>query len=121
MAVIVLPSASRTTEQNVGVSSVRGHDHAHGVAFLIDVTDLEAGTPSITPVIEFIDPASGKKFTILSGAAIATVTSVVLRISPDLVAAANLIASDLVPELMNVRIAVADAQPCTYSIGMVHA
>ena len=121
MADIVLPSASRTTDQTVGVSAIAHGNHARSVAFIIDITDLEAGTPSITVSIRFIDPASGKTFNILTSAALGAVASTVLRVTPYLNAVANLTAQDMVPEVLEVFVNHADAQPITYSIGLVHA
>ena len=40
-----------------------------GVVVVIDVTAINA-TPSVTPTIQGVDPVSGKKYTLLTGAAI---------------------------------------------------
>lgn len=120
MADILLASASRTADQTVAASAVKGGRHSTAVAVVVDITDLEAGTPSLTVTIQGIDPASGKNVTLLQSAALSSVATTVLRVGQDLTAAANLTANDLVPEVVEVFVDHADAQPITYSVGMLH-
>lgn len=120
MSGTVIAPGSYTADQTVGVSSVSGHGQPEVVAFFIDITDLQADTPSITVSIGMIDIASGKTINILTSALLSTVASTILRIGPELGGSANLVAQDIVPENMEVFVDHTDAKPITYSIGLIH-
>jgi hypothetical protein len=120
MSDILLASASRTTDQVVAASAIKGGRHSTAVAVVVDITSLEAGTPSLTVTIRGVDPASGKGIALLQSAALSTVSTTVLRVGQDLTAAANLTANDLVPENIQVLVDHTDSQPITYSVGMLH-
>jgi hypothetical protein len=111
-SVIVLASAARTTLQNVPIDNNGG---AKYMDLVIDITAYTAG--SLTVTVQGVDPASGKKYTILASAALAAVATTVLRIGPALTAAANVAANYSLPAQLNVSVAVGDATSITYSIG----
>jgi hypothetical protein len=92
-------------------------DEVTGIQVIIDTTAV-AATPSVVPTIDGFDPLSGKWYNILTGAAIATVSTVVLRIHPDLVAVANLTAADFLPKKYRVVMTHGDADSITYTVGV---
>lgn len=111
-----LISAQRTTQQDVFVTNV---DNVRGIRVVLDVTNLHSVTPVLTVSIAEFDDASGKYITLLTGGAVATVSTNVYSIHPDLTASANLIAKDIIHRgKIRIRVAVADADACTYSLGI---
>jgi len=113
-ATTLLPSAART-------ASVTGDDQINlghrGLHLVIDVT-AAADTPSVVFTIQGKDRASGKYYTILASAAITATGTTVLRVYPDLTAAANLVVNDVLPECWRVIATAADADSLTYSVGV---
>lgn len=94
---------------------------ARGLFVIIDVT-VNAGTAGSVQVnINFKDPASGKYILLLASATLSAVATIVLRISPELTASANLIAKDLIPETLQIVATGGNGGPITYSVGMVQA
>src|SRR5687767_3759143 len=84
----VLPSAARTATPDT-----QEFELPSGVKFLhlvIDATAVTA-TPALTVTISGVDRVSGKTYTLLASAAIATVSTIVLKVGPGLTAAANLV------------------------------
>lgn len=110
---VVLESAERTAT----VSTVMTTPCASGV-FIINVTAASA-TPSVVFTIAGVDPASDTAYTILESAAITGAGTTVLRVGPDLTAAANTIAKDFLPEAVKVTATHADTDPITYSVGFI--
>ncbi len=108
----LLPSAARTAA--IVTRDMLNEDSQY-LDVIVDVTAWTAG--SITPTIQGQDPASGKWYTLLAGAALVAVGTTVLRIGPGLTAAANLVANVALPRTWRVSVAVGGAQSITYSIG----
>lgn len=92
-------------------------DKVTGIQVIIDTTAVTA-TPTVVPTIDGFDPLSGKWYNILTGTAIATVSTVVLRVHPDLAAVANLTAADFIPEKYRVVMTHGDADSITYTVGI---
>lgn len=88
-----------------------------GCHIVIDMTAVTA-TGTVTPTIQGKDSVSGKYYTLLVGAAISTVSTVVLKVYPDLTAAANLVADDIVPSDFRVLMTHGNAVAMTYSVGV---
>lgn len=111
----LLASAARTatTVSDYVTNVVNGQQ----LAVVIDVTDVGEDSPSITATIQGFDPTTGKTWTILASAAISTVSTTVLRVSPHLTASANAIAKDIIPGMFRVSVAHDDADEITYAIG----
>ena len=110
-----LPSAARTatpTKQDKSNSV-----DARGMLVVIDVTAV-AATPSVVFTIQGKDSLSGKYYTILASAAITATGTTVLRVHPELTAAANLVAKDVVPRIFAIDAVHADADSITYSVGV---
>lgn len=109
-----LPSASRTTAQiSPDISTVGSRN----LTVTLDVTDVSAG-PNITVSIKGKDVASGKYRLLLAGAAVTTAVTNVYRVTQNIVpAAANASAVDVLPEFIQLSIAVGNANAGTYSVG----
>ena len=110
----LLASAARTTTVNTEVTNTR----YKGVTVIIDTT-VDNGTASVTPHIEGFSTLGSDWYTILTGAAIADVGVIVLRVYPTVTASENLIAVDVLPPKWRFRMAVADAESITYSVNAI--
>lgn len=91
-------------------------ERARSLVVTIDVTAASA-TPSVVFTIMGVDRVSGKTYDILVSAAITGTGTTVLRVDPDLTAAANTIAKDIVPACIRIKAVHADADSITYSVG----
>lgn len=89
-----------------------------GGIFIIDATAVTA-TGSVVFTILGCDPASGKTYTILASAAIVGTGTTVLRVHPELTAAANTIAKDMLPAAVKVTATHANGVSVTYSVGFI--
>lgn len=110
----LLPSAARTTAQTGDDQINLGHRGLHCV---IDITAV-AGSPSLTFTLQGKDRVSGKYYTLLASAALTGTGTTVLRVYPDLTAAANLVVNDVLPECWRLIVAVGTADSVTYSVGV---
>lgn len=111
---LIFDSASRTasTTATFSTNAVEG-------LFFINVSAVTA-TPSVVFTIYGVSP-QGVDYSILASAAITGTGLTVLRVSPQLTAAANTIAKDILPQAIKVTATHADADAITYSayfIGM---
>lgn len=108
----ILASAARTAAQSVDV------EHALVDAAVQIHIKVTAGSGfGITPSIRGKDPVTGDYYTLLTGAKIIATGSVTLKVGRGITVAANVAASDMVPAIFNVAMAVDDATSATYSIG----
>lgn len=108
-----LASAARTTStQSADLTNYNGR----GVRVWLDVTAITA-TPSITLAIEGKDPASGKYKTMLTGAAVTTVSTNEYVVYPGVTETANVDASTPLPRTWRVNVTHGDADSITYSVG----
>ena len=90
-----------------------------GATVVIDITAITGTTPTATFTVEGKDEVSGKYYTILASAALSTVSTTVLRIYPGLTAAANLVASSVVPKTFRVSVAITGTTPAvTATVGV---
>lgn len=92
-------------------------DFVDGIQVIIDVSAVVA-TPSVVPTIDGYDPASDSWYNLLTGAAITTTGTTVLRIHPDIPAVANLTAQDFLPERYRIVMTHGDADSITYTVGV---
>lgn len=107
-----LASAARTTTQTLPDIDTTG------CKFLNVVLDMTAaGTGSVTLSINGKDPASGKYYTILNGAAVTTNTTNRYRVGPTVTASANSIAQDYLPKTIQLVVTANNANSATYSLG----
>lgn len=110
-----LTSASRTTTQTSPDYANRG---CNFLDLILDVTANAGGLGSVTVTINGKDPASGKYYLLLSGAAVTTVSTNVYHIGPSLTAAANVTANAAIPEIFQVVVTANNANPMTWSCGL---
>lgn len=109
-----LPSASRTTLQTSADIPTLGF---RNLVVTFDVTDVSA-SPNLTLTIKGKDPASGKYRTLLAGAAVTTAVTNVYKVTQGIgTVAANVLAYDILPEFIQLSIAVANANAGIYSVG----
>ena len=114
-SLVLFGSVARALAQDY----LSGDQDGAAVEFLhviIDVTAVTA-TPALTVKIQGKDPASGKYYDILVSTAIATVSTMVLKVGPGFVVAANLVANDMIPSIWRVIATHGDTDSATYSIG----
>lgn len=107
-------SAARTATPTA--KEFQNAGNAKGMHVIIDVTAI-ALTPSVVFSIEAKDEASGKWYLLLDSAAVSTVSTTILKIHPNLTAAANSIAKDGLPLNLRVSPVHGDADSITYSVG----
>jgi hypothetical protein len=113
----VLPSAARTTAPDTQEFEIQGRGYEYnGVHLVIDATVVTA-TQTLTVTVSGVDRVSGKIYTILTSAAVTAAGTVVLKIAPNLTAAANLAVNDYLPPVFRISVAVANGLTATYSIG----
>ena len=106
-----LPSTARTADVTSDDFLVKGR----GLIVVIDVT-LDPASASVVFTVRGVDHVSGSTFNLLTSAAIAATGTTVLRITPDLTAAANLIAETLLPTTLRVFADHTDTDSITYSV-----
>lgn len=107
-------SAARTAS---GFSGDITNKTSTGCHIVIDMTAV----PSVETVIFTVqgkDEVSGKYYDILASAAIVATGTVVLKIYPGLTAAANLVASDIIPRTFRVKTTHSASGSFTYSVGV---
>lgn len=109
---LIFASAARTATSSATMLT----ESTEGL-FFIDVTAV-AATPSVVFTIAGVSP-SGTEYTILTSAAITGTGLTVLRVSPQLTAAANTIAKDMLPQAIKVTATHADADSITFSMHFV--
>lgn len=114
--VTVLPSAARTATPTVDEYIIE-HGSPSGLVCVIDVTAVGV-TPSVVFTLQGYDPVSAKKWTLLASAAITTVSTTILRVSPQLTASANLIAKDIVPDGFGLTAVHGNGVSTTYTVSI---
>lgn len=112
--VTLFSSMARTVDENS--KDIHNDEGATGLVVVIDCTAIDA-SPSVVFTIQGKDWTSGKYYTILQSAAIVGTGTTVLRVHPDLTAAANTIAKDMLPAYWRVVADHSDTDSITYSVG----
>ena len=108
---LTIPAGSTTTQ--TGADMV--NPEARGVKVVIVTTVI--GTGSITLTIQGKDPGSGNYYTLLAGAAVTTNTTNIYTVYPGLTAAANVTASDVLPQTWRLLVTANNANAATYTVG----
>ena len=108
-----LASGARTTTQNNGPKYNKGHRGLRAT-----LTTTVVGSAALTLHIERFNDTTGLWIVLLSGATVNTNTTNTYTIYPGGVVTANVAADASLPATYRVRIAVADANPATYSVGV---
>lgn len=110
--VALLTSASRTTTQTSGdLTNIAGNT----LTVVLDMTTV--GTGSVTVTINGKDPASGKYYLLLSGAAIVTNSTNRYRVGPSVAASANAVAQDYLPRTFQIVVTANNANAAVYTLG----
>lgn len=108
---LIASAAFAATQNTADQQNLTGR----GLRVVLDVT--VPGTGSITLTIQGKDPASGKYYTLLQGAAVTTLTTNVYEIYPGITAVANQAANLSLPRVWRVLVTANNANPMTYSVG----
>jgi hypothetical protein len=111
--ITVLASAARTTTTN---SADQKNTDYRGVHVVVDITAVP-GVETVTPKIQGKDALSGKYYDILVGAAQVATGTVILKVAPGLLAAANTVANDALPIDWRIVMTHSAAGSFTYSVG----
>lgn len=109
----IAPSAARTATYT---SADQTNLTYRGVAVIIDITAFTSGT--WTPTIQGKDVASGKYYTILTGAVLNGTGTTVLYVYPGMVPVTNVAVSFALPKTWRVVLTGASTPISTYSIGV---
>lgn len=112
-----LTSAARTTTQTG--ADIINDTNTSSLAVVLDVTANAGGLGSVTVLIEGKDKTSGKYFTLLSGAAVTTVSTNRYTVGPWINSVANVNAQTYIPTLFRISVTADNANPVTYSVGYV--
>lgn len=107
-------SAARTATVTGDAQLNRGH---RGLHLIVDLTVL-AAAETVTPKLQGQDPASGKWYDLLVGAAISATGTNVYKVYPGIAAVANGAASDVVPATWRVVLTHSSTGAHTYSVGV---
>lgn len=111
--ITVLASAARTATV---ASATFTNGNYRGGQFIINTTVVPGAAPSTVFSVQMFNAVTGNFITLLSSVAITAVGTVVLRVYPGLVAAANLVANDLLPWQWRVNAVHGNANSVTYSV-----
>lgn len=112
VAATLLASAGRTSIQT---SADIPTYNFKALTVILDVTS--AGTGSITVTINGKDPASGKYYLLLSGAAVVTAVTNPYHVGPGIAASANVSVSSFLPAIIQIVVTHNNANSITYSVG----
>jgi hypothetical protein len=108
----LVASAAFTATQN---SQDMSNTNLIGAHVIIDVTAITTGT--LTPKIQGKDPASGKYYDLLVGAAISGTGTTVIKVYPGILASGSVAAQDILPAVWRVVLTKSDSSSWTYSVG----
>lgn len=119
--ITLLASAARVATTNSADQNLHGVNvNMRGVMVIVDVT-ASADTPSITPIIQGKDPASGDYFNLLSASAALTGAATALYLVYPGVGTASAgitqVAGFVLPSTWRVSVTHADGDSITYSVG----
>jgi hypothetical protein len=109
--VTALASGARTATINSGNITTY---NARGLTVVLNVSS--AGTGSITLSILGLDSLSTNTYTILAGTAVTTNSTNVYRVFPGATAAANAVANDQIPRIIQINVVANNANSMTYSV-----
>lgn len=110
--IALLASAARTTTQT---SADLTNFNGRALHVILDMTTV--GTGSATVTINGKDPASGKYYLLLSGAAVITNVTNVYKVGLGFANTANVSVNDFVPRIFQIVVTANNANTATYSVG----
>lgn len=99
-SIIAFESKVRTVDATFEIDN---NPH-NGADFILDTTAFENGTNTVTLHIDGYDPASGKWYTILDGAAVSTATTNLYRVFPGSAVTSNVSANACLPRKFRVQL-----------------
>lgn len=108
-------SAARTEAPTAMGDQTNSGNKYKGIRVVIDITAVTA-TPAITVTIQGKDELSGKYYTLLASAALATTGTTVLTVYPGLATVANVTIGMPLPLIWRVITAHGDSDSATYSV-----
>ena len=114
-ALTVFASAARTATPTAVEIDTASYDY---LALQLSCT-LDAASASVEVDIDYIDPVTEVKTTILASAALASVSTQLLMVGPGIVASANVSAQAILPDKIRITATHADADAITYSVTAV--
>lgn len=106
-----IPAGATTTQTGPDMQNPDNR----GVSVILDTTVI--GTGSVTLTIQGKDVASGKYYTLLAGAAVATNATNRYTVYPGAAVAANVSANDQLPAVWRILVTANNANPVTYTVG----
>lgn len=109
--ITIISAANVTTTQT---SPTQVNYNHRGAIVVLQTTAI--GTGSITLSIQGIEPVSNYTWTILSGVAVTTNTTVLYKVHPSLPASANSVAQDILPRSWQVLVTANNANAATYAV-----
>lgn len=110
---VLFPSAARTA--TTLVSADQTNVGGNGVHVVLDTTAFTSGTVTLT--IQGKDPASGKYYTLLAGAAVVGTSTNVYKVCKGCPVTTNISANDMLPTVWRISISGASTPISTYSVG----
>lgn len=113
---IIAPSAVRTTTFTSADIPVAWANV--GIDVIFDLSVNAGSSASLTVTINGKDPASGKYYPLLAGAAVTSVGTNVYRVGSGFPATTNVSANCGVPSIIQIVVAAGNASPATYSVGL---
>jgi hypothetical protein len=115
----IIPDGSKTSNSVYESASYLGlYSKAH---IILNVTDIQGGTPSVLLRVEAQDIGSLDYYTLIESVVVTDVGMTILKIGSDYAPVPNLVCQDFLPENYRISVIHDDAQPITYSVGVNHA
>lgn len=96
---------------SAGVTGDDNSTSARGILLYVHVSAISGTTPTLTVTLSGKSPVSGQYHTVLASAAINATGLTVLKVYPGLTAAANSVASDVLPATWRVSTAIGGTTP----------
>lgn len=112
--VTVFASAAQTATQTQADQTNTG---ARGIMVILDMTVV--GTGSVTLEIDGKDVASGKYYSLLTGAAVTTNVTNVYTVYPGATVTSNVSANACLPKTWRAKVVANNSNSATYSVGAI--
>lgn len=92
--------------------------YSRGVTVVVDITAISGAGATLVVTIEGKDPVSGKYYTILASVGLTAIGTTVLKVYPDLTAAANVAINAPLPKTWRVKTTITGTTPAiTATVG----
>jgi hypothetical protein len=108
----ITATAATTTQTSADI----GNNSGRTMSVILDTTSI--GTGSVTVTINGKDPASGKYYPLLAGAAVTTNATTVYHVGPGMTVTANVSANVPVPKVVQIVVTANNANAATYTVGV---